>query len=69
MFVQVRILDFAFFDFLDLDKFFIILLLSLPPITSSSLALNTLKVKSNNLIVFKIEISDAAILLKSQIKR
>ena len=59
--IRVWIPDFAFFDFLDMDRF-------LPPplTTSSSLSL---RAKSDDPVVFNIEVSETAILLKSQINR
>ena len=64
--ICIWILDFIFFNFLDLDKFFLSALL-LPPTSSS--ASNFIRVKFDNLVVFNIKLTDATILLKSQIKR
>ena len=64
---RVKFSDFLFFDFLDLDKFLTVSLVLLPPsqITLFSSVLNTFKANiSDNLVVFNIEVNDAAILLK-----
>ena len=68
VFIYVRIPDFAFLDFLDSDKF-LLLALSPPPTTLLSLALSFFKAKSDDLIIFNIEISGTALLLKPWIKR
>ena len=59
--IRVQILDFAFFDFLDLNKF---LSLQPPPTTSLSLARSSLRAEFDGPIIFNIEVSGAAILLK-----
>ena len=58
--IHVWIPNFTLFDFLDLDRF----LFPTSPTTSSSLSLGD---KSDNPVIFNIEVSDAAILLKPQI--
>ena len=65
----VEISNLLFFDFLNLDKFLNILSTLLPtPTTSLSSALNIFGTESDDLVVFNMEVCDAAILLKSQIK-
>lgn len=67
MFVHVGISNFVFFNFLDLNKFWIILsvLLPAPHQLYCHLALKIFKAKfSNNLVVFDIEVNNVAILLK-----
>ena len=67
MFVHVRISDLLFFD---LDEFLAVLsALQLPLPTISSSASSTLGVDSDNPIVFNIEVSGAATLLKPWMKR
>ena len=62
--IRISILDFAFFDFL--DKF---LSLALPPPPTILLLLaSSLKAKFDDLVVFNIEVSGIAILLKPWMK-
>ena len=69
---RVKFSDLLFFNFLDLDECFIVSLILLPsPPTNLLLpALNAFGANSSNdLVVFNIEMSGAAILLKPQMKR
>ena len=69
--MHIRILDLLFFDFLDLDESPNVLsaLTSLLTILLLS-ALNAFRANNpDDPIVFNIEVSDAAILLKFQMKR
>ena len=61
--MYVGIMDFVFFDFLDLEKF---LLSALPSslTTLLTLGLSSFGAKFNHLVVFNIKISNATILLK-----
>ena len=68
----VEILDFLFFDFLDLDEFLTVLLTLLPLFPTTSLASAPNVFGANFLddsVVFNIEVSGAAILLKPWMKR
>ena len=62
----IKISDFLFFNFLDLDKSIIILLALLPPSTTSLFsALNIFGADNpDDLVVINIEVSGAAILMK-----
>lgn len=68
--IYVKMLNFLFFFFLDLNKFLSILLdsvLSLSTILLLSI-LNAFEIKFDNIIIFSIEISSLAILLQLLIK-
>lgn len=68
--IYVKMLNFLFFFFLNLNKFLFILLdplLSLSTILLLSV-LNVFKIKFDNIIIFSIEISSLAILLHFLIK-
>ena len=71
--IHVKFLDFLFFDFLDWDKFLTVLsaIPLLTPLTTLLLSvLNTFGANiSDDLVVFSIEVSGAAILLKPRMKR
>lgn len=72
MFVYVGISDFAFFDFLDLNKFLTISSASLPLLTLTTLlssSSNTFEAKFDNPVIFNIEVSNATIFLKPWMKR
>ena len=69
--IRVKFSDFSFFNFLHLDKSTTVSL-ALPPLSTTSLqsALNSFRAKSSDdFVVFNIEVSDAAILLKPRMKR
>ena len=63
IFVHVKIPIFAFFDFLDLDRF-LSSTLSPFPTTSLSLVLYSFRTKFNDAIIFNIEVSSTVVLLK-----
>ena len=67
---RVKISDLSFFDFLDLDEFLTVSLAL--PSTPTTLLLSILYAfgaKSDDPVVFNMEVSNTAILLKSRIKR
>ena len=61
----IKISNLLFFDFLEIDEFLTVSL-ALPPTPTTSLlsALNAFRIKFDDLVVFNIEVSSAAILLK-----
>lgn len=68
--IYIKFSNLLFFDFLNLDKFLIVLstLLLLFLTILLSPTLGACRVKSDNLVVFNIEINNIAILLKAWIK-
>lgn len=60
----VKLLDLLFFNFLNLDKFLNVISVLLLLTISLLLALTVFEIKLDNSIVFNIEVSNVAILLK-----
>lgn len=71
--IYIKFLDFSFFNFWDLNKFFTILLIFLLLTLLTTLLLSVLNtfyaILLNNLIIFNMKVGIAVILLKLQIKR